>query len=122
MQFSPAHLAEYTPGFPFKASTSNPVSSAIEGIRFIGGYLDGVDIEFSEHLNAIIGGRGTGKSTMLECIRYGLGLEPKTQNAIKQHKNIVDTNLGNERGMVEITLRSSVMHGRQFKISRKYQN
>ncbi|HCK93614.1 MAG TPA: DNA repair protein, partial [Gammaproteobacteria bacterium] len=97
-------------------------ASAIEGIRFIGGYLDGVDIEFSEHLNAIIGGRGTGKSTMLECIRYGLGLEPKTQNAIKQHKNIVDTNLGNERGMVEITLRSSVMHGRQFKISRKYGN
>ncbi len=42
-------------------------SSAIERIRFVGGYLDGVDIELSEHLNAVIGGRGTGKSTLLEC-------------------------------------------------------
>lgn len=31
-------------------------ASAIERIRFIGGYLDGVDIELSDHLNALIGG------------------------------------------------------------------
>ncbi|HBN5776483.1 TPA: AAA family ATPase, partial [Citrobacter freundii] len=74
----------------------------------------------SDHLNAVIGGRGTGKSTLLECIRYAFGLEPKTPNAIKQHKSVIDTNLGKERGLVEITLRSSVMHGRRFKVSRKH--
>ncbi|HAX1737587.1 TPA: DNA repair protein, partial [Escherichia coli] len=79
-----------------------------------------VDIELSDHLNAVIGGRGTGKSTLLECIRYAFGLEPKTPNAIKQHKSVIDTNLGKERGLVEITLRSSVMHGRRFKVSRKH--
>lgn len=68
----------------------------------------------------MIGGRGTGKSTLLECIRYAFGLEPKTPNAIKQHKSVIDTNLGKERGLVEITLRSSVMHGRRFKVSRKH--
>lgn len=95
-------------------------ASAIEHIRFVGGYLDNVDIELSDHLNAVIGGRGTGKSTLLECIRYAFGLEPKTPNAIKQHKSVIDTNLGKERGLVEITLRSSVMHGRRFKVSRKH--
>ncbi|MEX9883818.1 TrlF family AAA-like ATPase [Providencia rettgeri] len=95
-------------------------ASAIERIRFVGGYLDSVDIELSDHLNAVIGGRGTGKSTLLECIRYAFGLEPRTPNAIKQHKSVIDTNLGKERGLVEITLRSSVMHARRFKVSRKH--
>ncbi|HFX6305741.1 TrlF family AAA-like ATPase [Acinetobacter baumannii] len=97
-------------------------ASAIEKIRFVGGYLDGLDIELSDHLNAVIGGRGTGKSTLLECIRYAFDLEPKTQNALKQHKSVIESNLGKERGMVEITLRSATMHGRRFTISRKYGN
>ncbi|MCK5231286.1 MAG: ATPase, partial [Desulfobulbaceae bacterium] len=37
--------------------------SRIELMKVTGGYLDGVHIDFSEHLNAVIGGRGTGKST-----------------------------------------------------------
>ena len=97
-------------------------ASAIERIRFVGGYLDGLDIELSDYLNAVIGGRGTGKSTLLECIRYAFDLEPKTQNALKQHKSVIESNLGKERGMVEITLRSATMHGRRFSISRKYGN
>ncbi|MEY0273346.1 TrlF family AAA-like ATPase [Providencia rettgeri] len=97
-------------------------ASAIERIRFVGGYLDGVDIELSDHLNTVIGGRGTGKSTLLECIRYAFALEPKTQNALKQHERVIDTNLGKERGLVEITLRSAVLHGRKFTVSRKYGN
>lgn len=97
-------------------------ASAIERIRFIGGYLDGLDIELSNHLNAVIGGRGTGKSTLLECIRYAFDLEPKTDNAKKQHKSVIESNLGKERGMVEITLRSATMHGCRFTISRKYGN
>jgi len=44
--------------------------SRIESLKITGGYLDGVHINFSGHLNAVIGGRGTGKSTLLECIRY----------------------------------------------------
>lgn len=97
-------------------------ASAIECIRFVGGYLDSVDIELSDHLNAVIGGRGTGKSTLLECIRYAFALEPKTQNALKQHKSVIDTNLGKERGSVEITLRSAVLRGRKFTVIRKYGN
>ena len=97
-------------------------ASAIEKIRFIGGYLDGVDIELSEHLNAVIGGRGTGKSTLLECIRYVFDLQPFGKAAKAQHDAILKNNLGNEKGMVEVVVRSAAMHGRKFAVSRKYGN
>ena len=95
-------------------------ASAIERIRFIGGYLDGVDIELSDHLNALIGGRGTGKSTLLECTRFALGLQPFGSSAQRQHDTVIKANLGNERGRVELYVRSAAMHGRRFRITRRY--
>lgn len=97
-------------------------ASAIERVRFVGGYLDGVDIELSEHLNAVIGGRGTGKSTLLECIRFAFDLAPSGKAAKAQYNAILKINLGNEKGMVELKVRSAAMHGRQFTVSRKYGN
>ena len=95
-------------------------ASAIERVRFIGGYLDGVDIEFSDHLNALIGGRGAGKSTLLECIRFALDLQPFGQSAQKQHDAVVKANLGRERGRVELAVRCAAMHGRLFRVKRRY--
>ncbi|MEG6548279.1 DNA repair protein [Acinetobacter bereziniae] len=120
--FSSFKQAFLDAGSRVRLNSDKPESyaSAIERIRFVGGYLDGLDIELSDYLNAVIGGRGTGKSTLLECIRYAFELEPKTDNAKKQHKSVIDSNLGKERGMVEITLRSATMHGRKFTVSRKY--
>lgn len=97
-------------------------ASAIERIRFVGGYLDGVEIALSEHLNAVIGGRGTGKSTLLECIRFAFDLQPFGKAAKAQHDIILKNNLGNEKGMVEVSVRSAAMHGRQFTVSRKHGN
>ncbi len=94
--------------------------SKIERVSFTGGYLDGLDIEFSEHLNAVIGGRGTGKSTLLESIRYGLEIQPFGENAQKQHIDIVRENLGKEKGRIEIAIRSSKMNGKRFTIARRY--
>lgn len=39
-----------------------------------GGLLDNQNIKFSNNLTCIIGGRGTGKSTLLECVRAGAGV------------------------------------------------
>ncbi len=97
-------------------------ASAIQRVRFVGGYLDSVDIEFSDHLNAIIGGRGTGKSTLLECVRFAFDLQPFGKAAKIQHDAILKSNLGNEKGMVKVTVRSAVMHGREFTVNRKYGN
>lgn len=39
------------------------------GMKFKGGLLDGQNVKFSKNLTCIIGGRGTGKSTILESLR-----------------------------------------------------
>ncbi len=54
-----------------------------------GGFLDGVAIHLNSNLNVLIGGRGTGKSTVLESIRAVLGLNPIGDSARKAHKGIV---------------------------------
>lgn len=42
----------------------------ILGIKFDGGFLDQQTIAFTSNLNCLIGGRGTGKSSCIEAIRY----------------------------------------------------
>lgn len=59
-------------------------------ISWTGGFLDGVSIPISSDLTALIGGRGTGKSTVIESLRYALGLTPIGKDAIADHKSIVD--------------------------------
>lgn len=44
------------------------------GMHFTGGFLDGEALQFSSNLNCFIGGRGTGKSTAVESLAYGLGI------------------------------------------------
>jgi len=43
------------------------------GLKIEGGLLDNQVIKFSKNLNCIIGGRGTGKSTLLESLTNGAG-------------------------------------------------
>lgn len=95
-------------------------ASAIENIRIVGGYLDGLDITLSDHLNAVIGGRGTGKSTLIECIRFALGIIPLGRNAQRQHTETIKENLGKEKAQVILVVRSSMMHGKRFTVSRRY--
>ena len=54
-----------------------------------GGFLRDTSIHFNGNLNAVVGGRGTGKSTMIESIRYVLGLEPLGEDARKAHEGVV---------------------------------
>ena len=44
----------------------------INKVEITGGFHDGLSVTFGPGLNAIIGGRGTGKSTLIEIIRYAL--------------------------------------------------
>lgn len=85
-----------------------------------GGYLDGVQVTFSEHLNTVIGGRGTGKSTLLECLRYALDIPPKGKQAQKLHLDIIKENLGKSAGRIEVEIVSSTQHGKRYRVSRRY--
>lgn len=51
------------------------------GVEFEGGILDKNKIHFSDNFNSLIGGRGTGKSTILECIRAVSG-NPTRENIL----------------------------------------
>jgi hypothetical protein len=42
----------------------------IERLQVDGGFLDGLDLGFGPGLNVLIGGRGTGKTSVIELLRY----------------------------------------------------
>lgn len=92
----------------------------IVSMTISGGYLDGVEIAFSRHLNTVIGGRGTGKSTLLECLRYVLDIPPKGKQAYKLHLEIIKENLGKASGRIEVEVVSSSQHGKRYRVSRRY--
>ena len=94
--------------------------SRIESVKITGGYLNETDIDFSEHLNTVIGGRGSGKSTLLESVRYALELEPVAVSAKRQHQEIIKENIGKSKGRIELVIRSSVMNGQIYTIARRY--
>jgi hypothetical protein len=68
----------------------HPPRSLLKNISWTGGFLDGVTIPISSDLTAIIGGRGTGKSTVVESLRYALGLEPLGKDASADSKAIIE--------------------------------
>lgn len=94
--------------------------SRIERLRIDGGYLDGVDIRFSAHLNTVIGGRGTGKSTLLECLRYALDVPHKGAEARKQGESVIRENLGKAQGRVEVEIVSAPQNLRRYRVVRRY--
>ena len=94
--------------------------SKINSIKIEGGYFDGLEANFSGHLDAVIGGRGTGKSTLLECLRYALEVPHKAEDARKQGDQIVRENLGREGGRVVVELRSAANNMKRYKVIRRY--
>ena len=54
-----------------------------------GGFLDDTAIHFNQNLNVLVGGRGAGKSTVIESLRYLLDLEPVGEEARKAHQGLV---------------------------------
>ncbi|MDR2580951.1 MAG: hypothetical protein LBC85_08170, partial [Fibromonadaceae bacterium] len=62
-------------------------NSYIKSISFEGGLLDGKQISFSPELNNLIGIRGSGKSSLLEILRYALNIPLSAQAVDKDYKN-----------------------------------
>ncbi len=58
-------------------------------LRWDGGFLDGASIRFNPNLNVLVGGRGTGKSTIVESLRSVMGLDAVGDEARKAHEGIV---------------------------------
>ncbi len=71
-------------------------NSYIKSIAFEGGLLDETKIDFSPELNTLIGIRGSGKSSILEILRYTLGIPLSPTAVDPRYKD----------GLIENVLRS----------------
>jgi ABC-type lipoprotein export system ATPase subunit len=79
-------------------------------LRVYGGFLDKLDIQFADGLCCVIGGRGSGKTTVLEFIRHALDRVPRTGTpAAKQTeervRGLLAANLG-PTGCIELQFES----------------
>ncbi|MEX0643115.1 MAG: AAA family ATPase [Pirellulales bacterium] len=83
----------------------------LKSLSVIGGFLDGLSIEFADGLNCLIGHRGTGKTTVLEFIRYALDEFPRDeagQACRKRVEALVRGNLGDGRIRLAVETRDGL--------------
>ena len=86
-----------------------------------GGFLDRAEVGFNPNLNVLVGGRGTGKSTIVESIRAVLGLDAGGAEAQKAHEGIVHHVLRNGT-KVSLHVRSQRPAIREYRIERTIPN
>lgn len=89
----------------------------LRSIEIVGGFLDGERLEFSTGLNCLIGARGTGKTTLLELVRFALDAlpNPRLDPSIRRRlDSLVEQNLGGGRVLLEIETKD----GLRYRVSR----
>ena len=86
-----------------------------------GGFLDGAAIHFNPNLNVLVGGRGTGKSTVIESIRTVLGLEAIGDEARRAHEGIIRHVLKNGT-KISLLVRAHRPAVREYRIERTIPN
>lgn len=106
-------------GDPTSRVTKAPpkrAASHIRSIRFDGGILNGQTLRFSPELNTFIGIRGSGKSSILEAIRYVLDIPrgEKVQDT-KYKDDLIKHTLGSGG---KVTLTAHDTYGQEFTVSR----
>ena len=86
-----------------------------------GGFLDGVQMRFNSNLNVLVGGRGSGKSTVVESLRYVLGLEPLGEDARSSHSGVIK-NVLRSGTKISLVARSHRPHPLDYRIERTIPN
>jgi len=76
----------------------------LKSLSVVGGFLDGLSVDFADGLNCLIGARGTGKTTVLEFIRYALDEMPADGAARKRIESLVEGNL--QGGRIEVAIQN----------------
>ncbi len=83
------------------------------------GFLGNLNISWSQDLNVIIGGKGVGKSAILETLRYAFAIVPYSDQPSRE--KLVRRALGSD-GKVEVILDRPIREGkiRQYRIVRAW--
>lgn len=85
------------------------------------GFLQGCRIRLNENLNVLVGGRGTGKSTVIESLRYALDVTPVGGEAKAAHDSVVKGVLASGT-KVSVAVQSYQPDRRIFVVERTYGN
>jgi len=91
------------------------------GMTWEGGFLGDTSVHFNGNLNVLVGGRGTGKSTMIESMRYALGLDPLGEEARTAHEGVV-RNVLRSGTKISLLVRSHKPSERCYSIERSVPN
>ena len=89
--------------------------SELVAMSWQGGFLDGAAVHFNPNLNVLVGGRGTGKSTVVESLRCVLSLAPLGDEAGESHAGILKHVLGNGT-KVSLVVRSHRPTSRHYRL------
>jgi DNA repair ATPase RecN len=95
--------------------------SEFVAITWEGGFLNEQAIHFNENLNVLVGGRGSGKSTAIESLRYVLNLDAVGEEARKAHSGIVSQVLKSGT-KISLLVRSHRPSRREYLIERTIPN
>lgn len=93
-----------------------PQHTRILSMTVDGGFLDGLELRFSDDLTTLIGGRGAGKSAILETLRYALDVSAYSDQS--EREALVRHALGTG-GQVRLVIeRPGPQHPQRFAITR----
>ena len=95
--------------------------SELVAMGWQGGFLDGAAFHFNPNLNVLVGGRGAGKSTVIESLRHVLGLEPLGEEARATHMGIL-RNVLRSGTKVSLLVRCRRPSPRNYRIERTIPN
>jgi chromosome segregation protein len=82
-----------------------------------GGFLDHLALRFSDDLTTLIGGRGAGKSAILETLRYGLGGEPYSDQS--ERMSLIGNALGSG-GRVRLVFERPGVERQRYEVTRVF--
>lgn len=89
----------------------------ISKIKITGGFFDGEEADFHSGLNSILGSKGSGKSLLVEFLRFGLNQPSTHEEIVKDYDGKLNSKLG-MYGVIDILCVDET--GKKFTVKRTY--
>lgn len=96
-----------------------PEYSKIVAVAWEGGLLGGQNLMLNAGLNVLVGGRGAGKSTVIESLRFAFELRPKGKEAGRSHDSMIKELMG-AKSAVAVLVYSPSPSPQYYLIERAY--
>jgi ABC-type lipoprotein export system ATPase subunit/histidinol phosphatase-like PHP family hydrolase len=105
------------PGIGERPARITVASPHIAKIEITGGFLDGLSLDLHTGLTTVLGSKGSGKSVLIELIRFALDQSPEQSDIRRDHETKLEKQLGTY-GRVAVTIRDT--GGSNHRIEREF--